>query len=450
VALEGDLALFQLSDVLQVVAQQRKTGILTIQGKSDILAVSFLAGQIVAADALNQSFEGLLGEVLASRDSVSPQRFAVLAERQRSSGERLVDFLVTQGLLGRAELLDALRELTYRLLADVLRWREGQFKFYGGEEVAYEEGIAPLGVDEVLMRVLRELPGEPGRTSAVPHGYVAYARVAAAKDVRQIPEGFDEGTPLDPAVAWLTPEEIRLLERLDGRTPAEQLVRQLGVGESKTYFALHRLLQAGLARPASEVEPPPVVAPRPAPAAPPPPQPVPPRGEALRLERQAMVDLTPAPALVRPTSRRVRLAAAAVALGLAAGIVAVAWRAPGHLLFATPDLGPGRQAYERLLRLSRRDLVDRAARTYHLLEGRYPARLEELVEREMLPDRARFDLGGELYVIRAATEQYYLTVASDAEPTGGAREGVYGDFLLDRELFAGLDDGGGVPLVLID
>lgn len=445
-ALEGDLAVFQLSDVLQVVAQQRKTGILTIQGKSDILAVSFLAGQIVAADALNQSFEGLLGEVLASRDTVSPQRFAVLAERQRSSGERLVDFLVSQGLVGREELLDALRELTYRLLVDVLRWREGQFKFYGGEEVAYEEGIAPLAVDEVLMRALRELPGEPGRAAAVPHGYIAYARVAA-KEVRQIPEGFDESTPLDPGVAWLTPEEVKLLERLDGRTPAELLARQLGFGEAKTYFALYRLLQAGLARPASEVEPPPVVAPRPAPA---PPAPVPARGEALRVERQAMFDLGPAATPPRETSRRLRLAAAVVELVLAVGCVALAWRVPGHLLFSTPDLGPGREAYERLLRLSRQDLVDRAARTYHLLEGRYPARLEELVEREMLPGRARFDPGGELYAIRASSEQYYLAVASDPSPSAGTREGVYGDFLLDRELFAGLDDGGGVPLVLID
>jgi hypothetical protein len=444
-ALEGDLSLFQLSDVLQVVARQRKTGILTVQGKSDILAVSFLAGEIVAADALNQSFEDLLGEVLASRGTVSPQRFGVLAERQRSSGERLVDFLVAQGLVGREELLDALRELTYRLLVEVLRWREGQFKFYGGEEVAYEEGITPLRVEEVLMRALRELAGEPGRNVAVPHGYVAYARVPGAKEVREIPEGSDDATPLDPSVAWLTPEEARLLERLDGRTSAEDLARQLGLDEAKSYFALHRLLQTGLARPASGVEPPTFAVPRPLP-----PPPVAPRGEALRLERQTLVDSATMPTAPRRASRGARGAAAALQLVLAVGLAVLVWRAPGHVLFATPDLGPSREAFDRLRRLSRQDLVDRAARTYHLLEGRYPARLDELLERELLPARAQFDLSGEPFVIRASTERYYLSVASDAEASPGAREGVYGDFLLDRELFAGLDEEGGVPLVLID
>ncbi|MCM2270257.1 MAG: DUF4388 domain-containing protein, partial [Thermoanaerobaculia bacterium] len=254
-ALEGDLALFGLSDVLQVVAQQRKTGILTVQGRADILAVSFHRGEIVAADALNQSFEGLLGEVLAGRGAVSPDRFAVLAERQRASGDRLIDFLVKQGIVGREDLLDALRELTYRLLADVLRWREGQFKFYGGEEVAFEEGIHPLRVDEVLMRALRDGGGDANRGAAEPHGYLAYARVETGREVRQIPDGFDETTPLDPAVAWLTPEEAKLLQRLDGRTPAELLAHELGFGETKTYYSLHRLLQAGLARPAGEGAP---------------------------------------------------------------------------------------------------------------------------------------------------------------------------------------------------
>ena len=122
-ALEGDLELFRLPDILQVIAQQRKTGILTVQGKSDILAVSFLDGEIVAADALNQSFEALLGEVLASRGVVSPERFAELSEEQRHSGSRLVDLLVEQRILGRDQLLESLRELTYRLLTEVLRWR---------------------------------------------------------------------------------------------------------------------------------------------------------------------------------------------------------------------------------------------------------------------------------------------------------------------------------------
>ena len=77
-ALEGDLRLFRLPDILQVISQQQKTGILTVQGDQDILAVSFLRGDIVAADALNQNFETGLGEVLASQGLVRPESLSRL------------------------------------------------------------------------------------------------------------------------------------------------------------------------------------------------------------------------------------------------------------------------------------------------------------------------------------------------------------------------------------
>ena len=87
-ALEGDLQIFLLPDILQVVSQQQKTGILTVQGENDILAVSFLRGEIVAADALNQNFEEGLGEVLASQGLVRPDDFARISEGPRASGRR--------------------------------------------------------------------------------------------------------------------------------------------------------------------------------------------------------------------------------------------------------------------------------------------------------------------------------------------------------------------------
>ena len=56
-SVEGNLDLFQLPEILQLIGQQQKTGILTVQGEEDIVAISFLHGKIVAADSLNQAVE---------------------------------------------------------------------------------------------------------------------------------------------------------------------------------------------------------------------------------------------------------------------------------------------------------------------------------------------------------------------------------------------------------
>jgi hypothetical protein len=442
-ALEGDLSLFRLPDVLQVVAQQRKTGILTVQGKSDILAVSFLDGEIVAADALNQSFDDLLGEVLERRGVVDRGRFGEHAERQRGTGERLIDSLIDHRLVSRDELLESLRELTYRLLLDVLRWREGQFKFYGGEEVAFEEGIRPLTVQDVLMRALGDLADEPGQQEVVPRGFHAYLPVTSGRNVQVIPSGFEDGATLDPEVVWITPEERSLLERLDGHTPAEVLARNSGLGEQRTYYALHRLLQAGLARVAAEGESAVESGRRP-----PPPRSQA-RAEALRVERRIVEAADLPPLAPNPFAELLARGAWLLPLVLAAVLAVLAVRAPAAILFPAPGSEARREDHERLLRLERFALLDRAARTFHLLEGRYPVAVAELVNRGLLPARAaRGPRGGEL-ALRSEVDTYQI-VLDGREGVPGVREGVYGDFLLDRSLFSGLSEETAVPLVLVD
>ncbi|MGB5881541.1 MAG: DUF4388 domain-containing protein, partial [Thermoanaerobaculia bacterium] len=127
---EGAIHDRELADALLVVGREGRTGILTVQGEEEIIGVSFLGGEVVSADALNQSLEDGLGEVLASRDLVRPEDFATLAAEHQAGGGRVVDLLVERSYLTREELLGALRFHTYRLCRQVLHWRTGEFKFY--------------------------------------------------------------------------------------------------------------------------------------------------------------------------------------------------------------------------------------------------------------------------------------------------------------------------------
>ena len=150
-SVEGNLDLFQLPEILQVIAQQQKTGILTVQGPQDIVAISFLQGKIVAADALNQAAEEGLRKVLVGSGLLSPSEFSRAASEQLSSGQRLIDLLVERRFVSRPRLLEALRVQTIALLEQLLDWREGDFKFYGGDEVSFEEGFVPIAVTELLL-----------------------------------------------------------------------------------------------------------------------------------------------------------------------------------------------------------------------------------------------------------------------------------------------------------
>src|SRR3954467_2168677 len=160
-AVEGTLDLFKLPEILQLISQQKKTGILTVQGQQDIVAISFLNGRIVAADALSQTLEEGLAQVLVREGMISASDLHRAAAEHQSAGGRLIDVLVERRYLERTQLLQALRLQTWRLLEQLLRWNEGDFKFYSGDEVSYEEGVDPIAVEELLIHAAQAAQALP-------------------------------------------------------------------------------------------------------------------------------------------------------------------------------------------------------------------------------------------------------------------------------------------------
>jgi len=160
-SVEGSLDLFSLPEILQMISQQGKTGILTIQGQQDIVAISFLGGHIVAADSLAHTVEEGLAKLLVGEGLMSAAEMARAGAEHQVGGGRLLDLLVERRYLTRPQLLAALRLQTVRQLESLLRWQTGDFKFYGGDEVSYEEGFEPISVEDLLLRTLADFAGPP-------------------------------------------------------------------------------------------------------------------------------------------------------------------------------------------------------------------------------------------------------------------------------------------------
>lgn len=440
-ALEGDLRLFQLPDMLQVVSLQKKTGILTVQGEQDIIAISFLAGAVVAADALNQSVEDGLGQVLAGERWVTPDQFTAVVAEHQAGGERLVDLLLARGLLDREQLLAALRKQTYRLLLLALRWREGEFKFYAGEEVSYEEGFQPIAVDDLLGRAVEDLAREwlPG-AGAAPRASDRFERLPFAGTLRVL--GRDGETPTDdPGEVWISGDDTRVLMATEGRAAVGEVAAELGLAPTLALFAYLRLARVGLVRLRPEVDAP--APPLPAPAAVP--------AGAGTVELLAEVELASAEELARAEAGeavQLRRIAAIVAGTLAALLLFAAVRFPLGFSLPFPWQAEAREQATRLHRAAAAQGIDRAARAHYLLDGRYPEGIEELVRLGLLAAPPR-DPAGRPWELRAQAVSYRLQ-PQGAEPGEAVAEGITGDILLDPEFAAFEAPQAERALVLLD
>ena len=338
-AVEGTLDLFKLPEILQLVSQQRKTGILTVQGQQDIVAISFLNGRIVAADALNQTLEEGLSQILLKEGMISAPDLARAVSEHQVSGGRLIDLLVERRFIERAELLEALRLQTYRLLSQLLSWSQGDFKFYSGDEVSYEEGLVPISVEELLINMAPSDSAAVRPQSAPP---AAAPSLAAAPAVRAAAPPKVEPVPL-PVVPLPMP-------RAAAPVPSARLV----------------------AAPASPNAPI-----------------IPPDLDVTGNFRRMTVESRPAP------SASLGWVGRSLALLLAALVVAVLLRVPDTLLLPFPWQEHEREVLVRDQRAALYLKIDRAAKTWFLLKGSFPEHLQDLVAARLLsPPTWRTRKGG--------------------------------------------------------
>ena len=377
-AVEGTLDVFKLPEILQMISQQQKTGILTVQGEQDIIAVSFLKGQIVTVDSLNQTQEEGLSQLLIKEGVLTNAQFSRASAEHQSSGQRLLDLLVERNYVRRDALLKALRVHSFRLLEQLMRWDKGDFKFYGGDEVPYEEGFVPISVEEVLVRNAPRRPAGP-----VPVPPLAAPQLS-------VPAGAAGMAGAETATA--TRPGLRVVRR-DETAPALSDDQE----ESGPY-------------------------------------------------RKMRVEAPPAEAVRRPA-----LARAAAAL-LTVLVLAVLFLAPRSVVVPFPWQEDERLALAHEERASLSLKIDRAAKTWFLLEGRFPERLGQLVQAGYLSPRDLVDPDGHPLQYAVTEESYTLQPTKDGKPMPGAEttEAITGNFFLDPEFLTLPEESAAQPIVLLD
>jgi hypothetical protein len=472
--LEGRIEERPLAEVLLLLARQRGRGILTVQGDQEIIGLSILEGDLVSADALNQSLEEGLGRILTSSGLVANDVLANLSAEHHAGGGRVVDLLLERNYIGRDTLNAALREHAYSLCVQVLSWQRGEFKFYRGEEVAYEEGVEPIPVEELLVRAADELESAQLLGGRPPQADDVFEQVDRL-DAGLAPETL--GELLSPGLTSAEPgEEVHsLLDRVDGSRTVSSLARDVGMTDHRARLILLRMEQADLlrrrkgtapssprqdlaaARRAAGEAPPapdtgelePVIPPSPVtvplPLMKPPPAAAPAPAAAPKEKAVPPAAAAPAARPRLPAPPPPQLLARLLAAGLLVAVAAYCLPGPWQIFLPFPWHAGLREAFHTERRAGIFLQIDRAARTFFLLEGRFPESLAELEQAGLLPRSEVVDARGGKLDYSATATSFSLQAPGGASRTVG----IGGNFLLDPEFQARVVREE-PPLVLLD
>jgi hypothetical protein len=237
VALEGTLETCGISEILQLVSQQGKTGTLEIRAGTGTATMRFRRGKLVEAWPDPREAGELIGERLVRAGLLTPSQLEHGLSVQKSTLRPLGDVLIRSGAVRVSDFREVLALQHSETVFRLLRLTRGSFAFRP-EPVEVEEAVsAPMEVGGLLMEGFRQLDEWPKLLQRVPSERHVYEPTGK--------EGGDE----------LTQAESSVLELVDGRATVREVVDRSRLGEFVAWEAMAHLYERGLVGPSEGVRP---------------------------------------------------------------------------------------------------------------------------------------------------------------------------------------------------
>lgn len=275
-ALKGTLRDFGIADILQLIQQQQKAGILRLSDKDTEVKVLFDNGKIVGAESTgSKQQKEPLGVLLVRAGFVQQEHLdAALAEQQKTL-RKLGDILVQQNAISKEDLKNFLMLQTSETLNRLFRWKTGEYEFVP-QPVKYDADVStPINPEHALMDGFRMMDEWPSvqkiihgleAIPAVPDGVAAMVvRKERSADGGEDEEeeddddddidaafaAFDDDAPAKPkakpAKIKLTGSQTVVFDLIDGKRTVQDIVDRSRLGEFNTCRALADLVEKGAA-----------------------------------------------------------------------------------------------------------------------------------------------------------------------------------------------------------
>ena len=154
VTLEGDLAHFFPSEVLQLLQLAQAAGRLELTRGQERVDLWYERGRPTFARTTGLSVRS--GELLMHRGAIAAPALARALERQRQDPKRrLGQLLVEHGDATTEQVSEAVHEVLRRIVYNVILWRDGRFRFIPGEAAEGEDITLDLDLDRLILEGLR-------------------------------------------------------------------------------------------------------------------------------------------------------------------------------------------------------------------------------------------------------------------------------------------------------
>jgi hypothetical protein len=160
-ALTGTLKDFGIAEILQLIGQQAKSGVLHLASKNEEIHILWADGNVVRAEDAGRKAREKLGSLLVRAGLLSQEQLVIALETQKRTLRRLGDILTELHMVSKDALSEMTALQTTETVYRLFNWKSGTYAFEPGEVEYDRETVTPLRAESVLMEGFRQVDEWP-------------------------------------------------------------------------------------------------------------------------------------------------------------------------------------------------------------------------------------------------------------------------------------------------
>jgi hypothetical protein len=228
--LKGSFREFSVSDIIQLVYFQKKSGRLTVRTPGRKWVLGFEKGMLVFA-ASDERGMPRVGEILVRQGYIDREDLAAALRDQEKSPRHLGQVLEDMGKVSHGDIGRALGFQIQETALHLFFYDEGEYAFER-VPVHYDDAyVTPVNTEFLLMEGARRVDEWPAIRKVVQGGNAVFAVSDDLSEERK---------------AALNPTEMSVLAAVDGERTVTALVRSSGLGLFETCKTLTELAAQGV------------------------------------------------------------------------------------------------------------------------------------------------------------------------------------------------------------
>jgi hypothetical protein len=225
-ALQGNLRDFSVSEILQLLGTQKKTGCLLLERQGERCVVYVHEGRVVSAREPGMRHDDPLLRFLRRIQRFSDEQHRGLVAIHKETGRDLEDLIINGRYMDQDELTGYVERQILDTLLKVAHWETGSYRFDPATTWTGAR-LVRLSTEGALIEAARRVDEEKRFRARFNDPYQLLG-------VRDLP---DED-------ATLSDEERELFGIIDGRHTVAEVVAAAPLTEYEAYEAIHRLMES--------------------------------------------------------------------------------------------------------------------------------------------------------------------------------------------------------------